>query len=170
MQRQDGGRANGGGPYGGGGQDATYVIPADKCGLVIGKGGETIREINSRSGARAELSRNENPSSAQRTFNIKGSPEQIQEAIRLICEKAGLVSCCLFLCVLFKCSVLLEFNALRSDRPYLLILSKPNSTITCGLTLIFCYNRCYNHYMRCSSLSYSAMSEISVFVKSADSL
>lgn len=55
-------------------------------------GGETIREINSRSGARVELSRNEDPSVPFRVFNIRGNPGQVQEAVRLICEKAGLVS------------------------------------------------------------------------------
>lgn len=95
--RQDGARANGGGSFGGGANgghggapDSTYNIPAEKCGLVIGKGGETIREINSRSGARVELSRNEDPSVPFRVFNIRGNPGQVQEAVRLICEKAGL--------------------------------------------------------------------------------
>ena len=59
---------------------------------VLTVGGETIRDINRLSGAFVELSRTNNPSSPQRVFNIKGSPDQVQEAVRLICEKAGLVS------------------------------------------------------------------------------
>ena len=40
---------NGGGPAGGGGPAATEVfymhVPANKTGLVIGKGGETIKQV-----------------------------------------------------------------------------------------------------------------------------
>lgn len=107
MQRQGGrGRGRGDdrnnhfsdrGPPGGGrdhygyGQDeTTFTVPAEKCGLVIGKGGETIRDINQQSGAHVELSRNQNSNPNERIFKIQGAPDQIQHAIRLICEKAGL--------------------------------------------------------------------------------
>ena len=36
-----------GGDYGGGGQHQDFVmVPTAKCGLIIGKGGETIKNIN----------------------------------------------------------------------------------------------------------------------------
>ena len=53
-------------------------------------GGETIREINQQSGAHVELSRQQNSNPNERVFKVQGNPDQIQHAIRLICEKAGL--------------------------------------------------------------------------------
>ncbi|KAL8600841.1 hypothetical protein ACOMHN_056499 [Nucella lapillus] len=98
-----GGPGRGGGPPGGGGmgrggfgdptnfQDQTqYSVPADKCGLVIGKGGETIRDIIRQSGAHVELDRNPPPNMAEKFFNIRGTPQQIQHAIQLVCEKTGM--------------------------------------------------------------------------------
>ncbi|CAG5127142.1 unnamed protein product [Candidula unifasciata] len=83
------------GPMGRGGFDpnfqdqTTFVVPADKCGLVIGKGGETIREINRQSGAHVELDRNPPPNPNEKMFCIRGNPGQIQHAIQLIQEKTG---------------------------------------------------------------------------------
>lgn len=70
--------------------ETTYSVPAEKCGLVIGKGGETIREICRQSGAHVELNRDQSLNQLERIFRIQGSPEQVQSAIRLICEKAGI--------------------------------------------------------------------------------
>ncbi len=54
-------------------------------------GGETIREINRQSGAYVELQRQpSNP--GEKVFTVRGQQSQIQHAIQLICEKAGLVS------------------------------------------------------------------------------
>jgi far upstream element-binding protein len=79
------------GPGGGGNrfEGTTYIVPADKCGLVIGKGGETIREINRQSGAHCELSREPQLNPHERIFRIQGNPEQVQTAMRLINEKTG---------------------------------------------------------------------------------
>ncbi|GFN90241.1 far upstream element-binding protein 3 [Plakobranchus ocellatus] len=71
-------------------QDQTaFSVPADKCGLVIGKGGDTIREINRVSGAHVELDRNPPPNMNEKLFNIRGNPSQISHAIHLIQEKTG---------------------------------------------------------------------------------
>lgn len=79
------------GAYGYGGQDeASFTVPADKCGLVIGKGGETIRELNRQSGAHIELNRNQTGNPRERVFRIQGNPDQIQHGMRLIAEKAGM--------------------------------------------------------------------------------
>ena len=59
-------------------------------------GGETVKEINRMSGASVELSRERPPNPVDRIFHIKGSQEQIQYAIQLICEKAGIVSAVFF--------------------------------------------------------------------------
>ena len=55
-------------------------------------GGETIRQINQQSGAHVELQRAPGPNPGEKLFNIRGNPGQIQHAIQLISEKAGLVS------------------------------------------------------------------------------
>nr|XP_021529757.1 far upstream element-binding protein 3 isoform X4 [Aotus nancymaae] len=75
----------------GGVQEITYTVPADKCGLVIGKGGESIKSINQQSGAHVELQRNPPPNSDPnlRRFTIRGVPQQIEVARQLIDEKVG---------------------------------------------------------------------------------
>uniref|UniRef100_A0A4W4GHQ9 K Homology domain-containing protein n=1 Tax=Electrophorus electricus TaxID=8005 RepID=A0A4W4GHQ9_ELEEL len=75
----------------GGIQEVTYTIPADKCGLVIGKGGETIKNINQQSGAHVELQRNPPPNTDPnvRIFTIRGTPQQMEVARQLIDEKIG---------------------------------------------------------------------------------
>ncbi|XP_054992050.1 far upstream element-binding protein 3 isoform X3 [Sorex araneus] len=75
----------------GGLQEITYSVPADKCGLVIGKGGESIKSINQQSGAHVELQRNPPPSTdpGLRVFTIRGVPQQIEVARHLIDEKVG---------------------------------------------------------------------------------
>ncbi|GAB1286210.1 Far upstream element (FUSE)-binding protein 3 [Apodemus speciosus] len=83
-----------GGP--GGVQEITYTVPADKCGLVIGKGflrGENIKSINQQSGAHVELQRNPPPNTDPnlRIFTIRGAPQQIEVARHLIDEKVGRV-------------------------------------------------------------------------------
>uniref|UniRef100_A0A4W5KMQ3 Far upstream element (FUSE) binding protein 3 n=1 Tax=Hucho hucho TaxID=62062 RepID=A0A4W5KMQ3_9TELE len=75
----------------GGLQEVTYSIPADKCGLVIGKGGETIKNINQQSGAHVELQRNPPPNTDPnvRIFSIRGTHQQMDMARQLIDEKIG---------------------------------------------------------------------------------
>ncbi|KAJ8285659.1 hypothetical protein GJAV_G00029480 [Gymnothorax javanicus] len=75
----------------GGLQEVTYTIPADKCGLVIGKGGETIKNINQQSGAHVELQRNPPPNTDPnvRIFTIRGTPQQMELARQLIDDKIG---------------------------------------------------------------------------------
>lgn len=41
-------------------------VPASKTGLVIGRGGEAIKQINETSGAQVELMRTENPNAPVR--------------------------------------------------------------------------------------------------------
>lgn len=85
-QRPGGGRDR----FGGGFTDETdFTVPADKCGLIIGKGGETIREINRQSGAHVELSRSQPPNSRDRVFKVSGTPDQIEQALHMMSEKAG---------------------------------------------------------------------------------
>jgi len=55
-------------------------------------GGETIRDICRQSGAHVELNRDQSANSLERVFRVSGSPDQMQHAMRLISEKAGIVS------------------------------------------------------------------------------
>lgn len=80
-------------------QETTFSVPAGKCGIVIGKGGETIRSINNQSGAHVELDRNQQQNPYEKVFILRGTPEQIQQAQELISEKIGGVS----ICVLILC-------------------------------------------------------------------
>uniref|UniRef100_A0A3P9LD41 Far upstream element (FUSE) binding protein 3 n=1 Tax=Oryzias latipes TaxID=8090 RepID=A0A3P9LD41_ORYLA len=75
----------------GGLQEVTYAVPADKCGLVIGKGGETIKNIKEQSRAHVELQRNPPPSTDPnvRIFSIRGTPQQLEKARQLIDERIG---------------------------------------------------------------------------------
>uniref|UniRef100_A0A8C6PLV5 K Homology domain-containing protein n=1 Tax=Nothobranchius furzeri TaxID=105023 RepID=A0A8C6PLV5_NOTFU len=72
-------------------QEVTYTIPADKCGLVIGKGGETIKSINQQSGAHVELQRNPPPATDPNTrvFTLRGTGQQMELARQLIDDKIG---------------------------------------------------------------------------------
>uniref|UniRef100_A0A914C2S4 K Homology domain-containing protein n=2 Tax=Acrobeloides nanus TaxID=290746 RepID=A0A914C2S4_9BILA len=82
----------GGGGMGGGSQiqETFYMhVPAGKTGLVIGKGGETIKQINGESGAHVELSRDPPPNQNEKIFVIKGTPYQIHHAKHLIRIKVG---------------------------------------------------------------------------------
>lgn len=88
-QQRPGGFNNG---RGGAGykDETTFCVPSDKCGLVIGKGGDTIRELNRESNARIELSKIPTSNTRERMFRIEGNPQEIHHAIQLICDKAGI--------------------------------------------------------------------------------
>jgi len=64
-------------------------VPYEKAGIIIGKGGESIKEINRKSGAFVELDKNLTSSSAQseRVFKLRGTPEQIVNAQQLMYDK-----------------------------------------------------------------------------------
>ncbi|XP_058473662.1 far upstream element-binding protein 3 isoform X1 [Solea solea] len=89
MGRRGRGDSNVGGPSGL--QEVTYAVPADKCGLVIGKGGETIKNIKEQSRAHVELQRNPPPNTDPnvRIFSIRGTPQQLEKARQLIDERIG---------------------------------------------------------------------------------
>ncbi|VDO94038.1 unnamed protein product, partial [Soboliphyme baturini] len=70
--------------------DVFYMhVPATKTGLVIGKGGETIKQISTESGARVELSRDPVPNDHEKVFVIKGTSQQIHHASHLIRIRVG---------------------------------------------------------------------------------
>ena len=93
-----GGRGRGGGgggtgwPSGRPGDKVDYVLVAgDKCGLVIGKGGETIKSINQASGAHVMVDRNAPMDAPEKNFIIKGSAEAVERAKNMVLEKIGAI-------------------------------------------------------------------------------
>merc|ERR1711881_442513 len=71
-----------------------YPVPANRAGVVIGKGGENIRLIKEKSGAFVQIEKSTTPGALDKmeswkTFIIRGTDQQIQEAQKLIQEKAG---------------------------------------------------------------------------------
>jgi len=97
-----GGRGGGRGGYGGpggpgqwqGGQEygqvTDYVqVPSNKCGLIIGKGGETIKNINASCGVHCEVDKNAPPDARDKNFVIKGPAEGVERAKNMILEKLG---------------------------------------------------------------------------------
>lgn len=102
-RRAEGGeapRGNNGNGYGGGGgeynapqpqrDEVTFVVPASKCGIIIGRGGDTIKQINSQSGAHCEMDRKAQNNFTEKQFTIKGTPEQIELCRNLVSDKIGL--------------------------------------------------------------------------------
>lgn len=71
-------------------EEVSFSVPASKCGIVIGRGGETIKLINQQSGAFCEMDRSAINPPSEKMFKMKGSPEQIEHARQLISEKIGL--------------------------------------------------------------------------------
>ena len=86
-----GGRWGAGCPSGGGDKDKMeYVMVAsNKVGLVIGKGGETIKSINQASGAHVEIDRIAPPEAVEKNFIIRGSAEAVERAKKMVLEKIG---------------------------------------------------------------------------------
>ncbi|XP_073710125.1 far upstream element-binding protein 1 isoform X1 [Misgurnus anguillicaudatus] len=75
----------------GGLQEFNFTVPTMKTGLIIGKGGETIKSISQQSGARIELQRNPPPNADPniKMFTVRGTPQQIDYARQLVEEKIG---------------------------------------------------------------------------------
>jgi far upstream element-binding protein len=94
QQQQQQHRSDYGSRHHGGAQGVTEAfikVPGDKAGIVIGKGGESIKDINRRSGAHVEIDKSQRGPNAtdgvDKMFIIKGTNEQIQYAQQLIYEK-----------------------------------------------------------------------------------
>ncbi|KAK6116732.1 hypothetical protein DH2020_049552 [Rehmannia glutinosa] len=71
-----------------GGEQLEIQVPIEKVGLIIGKGGETIRNLQTRSGARIQLIQQNlsdgDHQSKERTVRITGNKKQIETAREMI--------------------------------------------------------------------------------------
>lgn len=73
-----------------GGNRQSVLVPKDAVGFVIGKGGETIKDLMHRSGAHIEVDRSEGATTApMRAFFVTGTAAQIENARSLIHEKVA---------------------------------------------------------------------------------
>ena len=81
-------QANRRGDYGPSRATVTIHIPSSKVGVVIGRGGETIRDLQDRSGARINVTPDNaaNPQSTDRPVTLIGDDAAIQRAKALIDE------------------------------------------------------------------------------------
>ncbi|XP_060807118.1 far upstream element-binding protein 3 isoform X2 [Amyelois transitella] len=69
----------------------TFTVSNLKCGLIIGRGGEVIKQINAQTGAHCEVDRRATGSDRNnRTFYIRGHPEAVENCKRLIMEKVNM--------------------------------------------------------------------------------
>lgn len=61
-------------------------IPNGRVGVIIGKGGETIKYLQLQSGAKIQVTRDmdADPNSASRGVELMGTPEQVAKAEQLI--------------------------------------------------------------------------------------
>merc|ERR1719206_420805 len=73
------------------GYDVTdsMTVPSSKVGIVMGKGGETIRMICSESGAHCQVDKSGPEGAREKTIVIKGRPEAVLRAKEMINEKVG---------------------------------------------------------------------------------
>ncbi|KAL2513382.1 KH domain-containing protein [Abeliophyllum distichum] len=73
----------------GGGEQLEIQVPIEKVGLIIGKGGETIRNLQTRTGARIQLLQQNPPEgdkSRKRIVRVTGNKKQIETATEMIKE------------------------------------------------------------------------------------
>jgi far upstream element-binding protein len=83
-------------------------VPSDKVGVIIGRGGETIKNMQTKSRARIQLiPQNEGDASKERTVRISGDKRQIDIATALI--KDVMYQVCLLMFFLKTMSLLLVF-------------------------------------------------------------
>ncbi|XP_073286021.1 uncharacterized protein [Primulina huaijiensis] len=71
----------------GGGEQLEIQVPIEKVGIIIGKGGETIRNLQTRSGARIQLIQQnltEGNQPTERTVRVSGNKRQIETATDMI--------------------------------------------------------------------------------------
>ncbi|KAK3938864.1 hypothetical protein QBC46DRAFT_159591 [Diplogelasinospora grovesii] len=89
-----GGGGGGGGPGGPGGPDKindSIYVPSEAVGMIIGKGGETIREMQNTTGCKINVSQSSGPGEVEREIGLVGSRDAINRAKHAIEEKVDAV-------------------------------------------------------------------------------
>ncbi len=62
------------------------IIPRSSVGIIIGKGGETIKRLSAESGAKIQFKPDEDPNAQDRCAVIQGTAEQINRATQMISD------------------------------------------------------------------------------------
>ncbi|KAI5371115.1 putative K domain-containing protein [Septoria linicola] len=86
-------RNGGGGRGGGGGGDhveKTIQVPSEAVGMIIGKGGETIKDMQRTSGCKINVNQPQ-PPDVHRNIDLAGTARQMEEAERIIWDKVETV-------------------------------------------------------------------------------
>ncbi|RDW75630.1 hypothetical protein BP5796_06451 [Coleophoma crateriformis] len=93
VQREAGRDAGFGTSAGGGGDKITdsIYVPSEAVGMIIGKGGETIKEMQSTTGCKINVSPSSGPGEVEREIGLVGSREAIAAAKRAIEDKVEAV-------------------------------------------------------------------------------
>ena len=98
QQRDFGGGGGGGGGGGHGGGSGTpdkindsVMVPSDAVGMIIGKGGETIREMQNQTGCKVNVAQSSGQGETEREISLIGSREAIARAKAAIEEKVEAV-------------------------------------------------------------------------------
>ncbi|XP_054158147.1 far upstream element-binding protein 2-like [Oppia nitens] len=72
------------------GDEVRFTIPAHRTGAVIGRGGDTIKQLKQQSGCDIELEKvSRNVSPEEKVFIIRGPPDKIEYAQALIMDKVN---------------------------------------------------------------------------------
>lgn len=79
-----------GGRGGQGGSTKTIQVPSQAVGMIIGKGGETIKDLQRNSGCKINVHQPQAPD-INRDIDLEGTPRQMEEAERVIWEKVETV-------------------------------------------------------------------------------
>ncbi|KAI9804614.1 MAG: hypothetical protein M1833_006688 [Piccolia ochrophora] len=82
----------GGGGYGGGDRiNDTIRVPSEAVGMIIGKGGETIKDMQNNTGCKINVSQQSGPGEVDREIGLVGSRDSIEQAKQAIEEKVDFV-------------------------------------------------------------------------------
>jgi far upstream element-binding protein len=80
--------------FGGGGGDKindSIFVPSEAVGMIIGKGGETIKDMQNTTGCKINVSPSSGPGEVEREIGLVGSREAIEKAKRAIEDKVDAV-------------------------------------------------------------------------------
>jgi far upstream element-binding protein len=72
--------------------DSIYV-PSEAVGMIIGKGGETIKDMQNTTGCKINVSPSSGPGETEREIGLVGSRDSIERAKRAIEDKVEAVVC-----------------------------------------------------------------------------
>ncbi|OBZ91205.1 Far upstream element-binding protein 1 [Choanephora cucurbitarum] len=65
------------------------TVPSSAVGLIIGRGGETVRSMQEQSGARVKIDPTNDPNAKERTVNISGDPKAVSIAKQMVEDKVA---------------------------------------------------------------------------------